>query len=352
MIISKNHSLGLLLLSLAISACESPDNTSHGKRPAQTHHVEIIAASVAPVSHQQTVSGTLEAITSVRLYNEESGRITHLPYHEGDSVKQDEVVITLDGSLIQAELDKAIAEHKQAKADLLRLKKLVEKKLASDEVMGLAQTALNVAAAEEKLQRTRFLFTTIKSLFSGVVTERNNEPGDAVSQHSHILSLIDPTTLHINMQLSESWLPLIDQRGTVDIIIDALSNTVHKGIITRIYPTIDPNTRKGVVEVELQPLPKGAKAGQLARVKITSTPVDKLVIPSYAVHHDYKGAYVFVIDNELKAKKTYIKKGLQFEHEIEIAEGLSPGENIVTKGFNSLRDGKTVKIVTKNNESP
>ena len=214
-----------------------------------------------------------------------------------------------------------------------------------------AQTALNVAAAEEKLQRTRFLLTTIKSPFSGVVTERNNEPGDAVPQHSHILSLIDPTALQIKMRLSESWLPLIDEGSVVEITIDALSNTVHKGNIARIYPTIDPNTRKGTVEVELKPLPHGAKAGQLARVKITSTPIAKLVIPAYAVHHDYKGAYTFVINEESKAKKTYIKKGLQFGHEIEIVEGLSSGENIVTRGFNSLRDGKDVNIVTSNNDT-
>jgi membrane fusion protein (multidrug efflux system) len=354
MIISKNHYLGLLLLLslLTISACDSSDKASQGKRGKEVHHVEVISVTLEPLSHQQTVTGTLEAIISVRLYNEESGRITKLPYHEGDAVKKGEVIITLDGTLIQAELDKAVAEHKQAKADLLRLEKLVEKKLASEEVLSHAQTTLNVAAAEEKLQRTRFQLTTIKSPFSGVVTERNNEPGDAVPQHSHILSLIDPTALRIKMQLSESWLPMIGQGESVEITIDALSDTVYSGNITRIHPTIDPNTRKGVVEVELNPLPEGAQAGQLARVKIKSTPVSRLVIPSFAVHHDYKGAYVFVIGDENTAIKRYVQKGLQFGDQIEVVEGLSANEKVVTKGFNSLRDGKKVNIVKNNNDTP
>ena len=145
---------------------------------------------------------------------------------------------------------------------------------------------------------------------------------------------------------------MIDEGSVVEITIDALSNTIYKGNITRIYPTIDPNTRKGTVEVELKPLPHGAKAGQLASAQITSTPIAKLVIPAYAVHHDYNGSYTFVITGESKAKKTYVKKGLQFGHEIEIVEGLTAGENIVTRGFNSLRDGKTVNIVTKDNDTP
>ena len=112
MIISNNTRLGLLLLLTVVSACESSDNGSSGRPPALAHQVEVITTSYRPISHKQTVSGTLEAITSVRLYNEESGRITKLPYHEGDHINKDDVVITLDSSLVQAELDKAIVEYK------------------------------------------------------------------------------------------------------------------------------------------------------------------------------------------------------------------------------------------------
>lgn len=352
MIISKNTSLGLLFLLFTLSACESSEDSSRGRPAAPAQQVEIMLTTIRPVSLQQTISGSLEAITSVRLYNEESGRITKLPYHEGDPVNKGDVVITLDGDLIQAELDKAEAEHKQAKADLKRLKKLVDKKLASDEVLAHAETILNVAKAEEKLQRTRFLRTTIKAPFSGVITERHNETGDVVASHSHILSMIDPTSLRIKMQLSESWIPLIDRDVVVDITIDALGNAVHKGNITRIHPTIDPNTRKGIVEVEIKPLPAGIKAGQLARVKIKSKPRQRLLVPSKAVRHDSKGAYVFIVNEDSKVIKNYVTKGLQFGDEIEITEGLLVNQNIVIKGFTALRDGKTVEIVTQNKESP
>jgi RND family efflux transporter MFP subunit len=351
MIISKNHSSSLLLF-LALAACDSADNASQGRPAAPAPQVEVISASIKAVSHQQTISGTLEAITSVRLYNEESARITKLPYHEGDSVNKDDVVITLDGSLIRAELDKAEAEHKQAKTDLKRLEKLVGKKLASDEVLAHSQTTLNVAKAEEELQRIRFMRTTIKAPFTGVITERYNEAGDTVPQHSHILSMIDPTSLRVKLQLAGNWLPLVHQDSVVQISIDALGNTAHQGNIYRIYPTIDPNTRKGIIEISLQPLPTGARAGQLARVKINSTPTNRLLVPAYAVRHDSMGAYLFVINEDNKAIKTYITKGLQFANELEITDGLLVNQKVVIKGFAALRDGKTVEIVTPDIESP
>ncbi len=348
MIISKKHSLGLLLLLLA--ACDSADNSS-GNRPAPpVHQVEVVSASIKAVSHQQTVSGTLEAITSVRLYNEESGRITKLPYHEGDLINKDDMVITLDGSLIQAELDKARAEHKQAKADLNRLKKLVNKKLASDEVLAHAETTLNVARAEEELQHTRFLRTIIKAPFSGVITERYNETGDVVVSHSHILTLIDPTTLRVKIQLAERWIPLLRFGDKVKVRIDALGEQRHTGTITRIHPTINPNTRKGIIEITLQPVPENAAAGQLARAELITQPVERLVIPTRAIRHDINGAYVFIINTEqtdnTKIKKVTFEKGLNFGDMTEVISGISAGNDIVIKGFLGLSDNKIVRIRT------
>jgi len=348
MIISKIYNLGLLVLLL--TACDSADNSARDRPAPPVHQVEVVSASIKAVSHQQTVSGTLEAITSVRLYNEESGRITKLPYHEGDSVNQGDTVIILDGSLIQAELDKAKAEYKQAKADLRRLKKLVDKKLASDEVLAHSRTTLDVARAEEQLQRTRFQRTIIRAPFSGIITERYNETGDIVVSHSLILTLIDPTTLLVKIQVGERWIPLIHIDDKVKVRIDALGEQLHNGSITRIHPTVNPNTRKGIVEITLQPVPDNATAGQLARAELVTQPAERLVIPTRAIRHDSNGAYVFLIiaeqTGETKTKKVTFEKGLTFGDMTEVVSGISAGDDIVTKGFLGLSDNQAVQIST------
>lgn len=359
MIISKLRTRVLLISLLSsvalVSACDSNDNTnrsgSQAKKTAPSHVVETIVTGIQSVQNQLTTSGTIEAGTKVRLYNEVSGKITYLPYHEGDAVSAHTIIIGLDDEVIQAELDKATATREQAKIDYDRLKKL-QKQLASDEEIARAHTAYNIAVADEKLQQTRLDKTAIKAPFDGLITERHFEQGDVVPVHSHIMTLIDPESLQVTIHLSENWIPLIQPGDPVEIQIDALSGSIHPGRIKRIHPTIDANTRKGTVEIEFQPVPFGARSGQLARVYLKTRPASKLVIPSHALHHDGKGAYVYVVDEESTTRKSYVEKGGQYGELIEITGGLSINDSIVVKGFNGLRDGKKVVVLNQNSEEP
>jgi len=136
-------------------------------------------------------------------------------------------------------------------------------------------------------------------------------------------------------------------KGNVDVQIDALADSIHAGQIKRIHPTIDASTRKGTVEIEFQPAPFGAQAGQLARVYLKTRPADKLVVPAHALHHDSAGAYIYVVNEESEASKIYVQKGVQYGETIEITSGLNANDAIVTKGFNGLRHGKKVKVLNK-----
>lgn len=338
-----------VLCATLLFACDREPEQKTPQRQRQLHVVEVTQALIRPVQSHLTATGTIEAATIVRLYNEVSSRITYLPNHEGDAVAEHSVIVGLDDELIQAGLDKAVAQKQQAKLDFERLQKLKPKQLASDEEIARAHTALDIAIADEKLQRTQLSKTIIKAPFGGVITERHFEPGDVVPLHSHIMTLIDPDSLQVRIRLSENWIPQIRQGDEVEVSIDALGDSKHPGRIGRIYPTIDPDTRKGTVEVEFQPVPPGARAGQLARVELETRPRQRLVIPASALHHDATGAYVYAVRDEEKDRtvtaKTYVQKGMQYDNLIAITSGLSVNDRIVVKGFIGLRDGKQVKIL-------
>ena len=337
----------LILCGLITGACDKTGNAgktgSRAVKQAPPHAVETTRARIQSVQSKLTTSGTIEAGTRVRLYNEVSGKIRYLPYHEGDAVAAHTIVIGLDDEVIQAELDKATANREQAKIDYDRLMKL-KKQLASDEEIARAHTAYDIAVADEKLQQTRLNKTAIKAPFDGIITERHYEAGDVVPMHSHILSMIDPESLQVKIHLAEHWIPMIQSGDSVDVKIDALADSIHPGQIKRIHPTIDADTRKGTVEIAFEPVPFGAQAGQLARVYLKTRPADKLVVPAHTLHHDSKGAYVYVVNEESKASKIYVQKGVQYGETIEITSGLNTNDAIVTKGFNGLRHGKKVRI--------
>ena len=95
MIISKKTLSVLLLTSLLLDGCGEDNASTTNKHIAKAHKVEVSIASTQDVQHRQVVTGSLEAIYTLKLYSEESSRITSLPFHESDAVKKGEMDIAI-----------------------------------------------------------------------------------------------------------------------------------------------------------------------------------------------------------------------------------------------------------------
>lgn len=335
----------LLLLCLAYSpafAADTPEQKPASKvRPQLVEVVEIQTADTR-ISHERT--GSLNYRRQVRVYNQEEGRITALPWYEGDKVSEGDELLRLDDSLIRAELDKAEAEVRQAQQDLKRIDDLVARKAASRDEQARARTALDVAQAEASLQRTRLAHTRINAPFAGVITERLAESGDVAPRHTHLLTLVDPSSLYTEVKASDLLLPHLKVGDPVTVRIDALGRQDHTGSILRIHPVIDRVTRLGIVEVVLDPVPPGARAGQFARVTLTSAAVPRLMVPFTALRRDRDGEYVFVMENG-KAHRVAVRSGLRMADRIELLSGVEPGQKVIVRGFLGLTEGKPVKPV-------
>lgn len=342
--------LSLISLCLILSSCNNTDedNVDSPRAEKTLHRVEVIEVENRPVSLSQTVSGTLEAVTLIRLYNEESGRITKLPYHEGDFVKQGTLLVQLDNELIKTDVAKAKAAKEQAKVDLSRVKKLLPKKIATEEEVARASTILDLAVAEEENQLIRLRRTSIKAPIDGLITSRLFEPGDLLAQQSHILSIIDPSALRLKASLAERWIPLVKTNQPVTLRIDALGDKAFSARVVRIHPTIDASTHKGIIEILLKPVPKGARVGQFSRAEIELKATDRLIIPVHTIQYEPEGAYVFrVIVNDhgnTIAEKVFFEHGQQFNSVTEVLTRLKPGDKIVSRGYLGLRSGKEVTI--------
>jgi len=343
----------VLPISLLLSSCDnSAENNIHSQRSKQPlHRVEVVAVEMKSVNLAQTISGTLEAVTKIRLYNEESGRITKLPYHEGDFVKKGTLLVQLDNELLKTDLAKAKATREQEKVDLDRLKKLLPKNISTEEV-AKARTELDLAIAEEKRQLTRLKRTSIRAPIDGLITKRFYEPGDMLAAQSQIHTIIDPSALQLKASIAERWIPLVNMGQQVKLRIDALGDKEHSAKIVRIHPTIDASTHKGTIEILLDPVPENAKVGQFARATIELKSSERLIIPVHTVHFEPEGAYVFrIIEDDTGttvAKKVFFKQGLQFGTVTEVLSGLKAGDKIVNRGYLGLRDGKKVEIANNN----
>jgi membrane fusion protein (multidrug efflux system) len=340
---------GTLLLVCALAClpgCGAETETA-GKQPDPVHLVETAPVVSDSLSVVRTRTGTLRALREVRIYTQEEGRITALPVYEGDHVRTGDRLVKLDDALIKAQLARAAATRKQAVQNLNRLKELRGKKLVSEDEYARAQTQVEVSEADEQLLKTRLGYTTITSPLNGVVSERLSEPGNVAERYQHLLTISDPSSLITELPVSELILPDLALGDVARVRIDALGARVYEGRIIRIYPTLDPLTRRGTIEVEITPVPDGAAPGQLCRVELSTRAARRRVIAFSALRRDETSEYVYVVDDAGRAQRVNVTSGLRLGEKVEIRQGLEDRQQVVTRGFLNLIPGKPVKRVER-----
>lgn len=345
--------LGAALLIL-LGACGDRKSAPGQDAARVDQPVLVTVATIATERLAQTVvrTGTLRARRIVRLHSQEEGRVETLAVYEGDRVKAGTLLLQLDDRLVRAELNKAEANRRQAEQDLTRLQRLAGRKLVSEDEQLRAETTLRIAEAEESLLKTRLGYTAIRAPFDGVITERMVEPGDAAPRFTHLLTLADPDSLVTEVPISELILPTLSVGDAVTVRIDALGAAIYAGRIDRIHPTVDANTRQGMVEIALDPVPPGAQAGQLCRVYLPGEVRPRRSVPLAALRQDTQGEYVYTIDAEGYARRTPVHSGMALGERIEIVDGLADGDRVITRGFINLAAGKPVKIVATADAPP
>lgn len=343
-------SIVLSLILMACSPSELPSkDASVGANPERSerpdHAVEVIVVERQSVSLSRTLTGTLEVPRTVHVHSEQPGRLVELPFYEGDKVAQGATLVRLDDALLRAGLAKVVALRKQAEVDLKRLQKLVSSNLTSQEALARAETALELAQAEELLQRTLLSRTVILAPFGGIISERLKEPGDVVAMNDHILTFFDPALMTAAIQVPEQLQSRVEVGDAVEVRIDSLGDRSFNAKILRIHPVIDAGTRQGTVEIRLDPVPKNARPGQLCRVTLTTAPTPRRLIPLIALQFDTSGSYVYRVNAESQAIQVPVNIGLQIGESIEIIDGVNDGDRVVARGFLGLKSGKKVRIV-------
>jgi membrane fusion protein (multidrug efflux system) len=334
------------LLCAGLVACSRPPAPAEPSgRPSREHLVEVATAQVREVPRTGVHTGTLRARRTLRIFVQEEGRITALPFFEGDRVHQGELVLRLDDTLLRAELDKAVASRQQAEVDLKRLQGLSGRQLVSEDELARARTAVEVARAEEAMLRTRLGYTVDRAPFDAVVSARLAEPGDVVARYTHVLTLTDPASLVIEVSVSELALPDLRVGDAVEVRIDALGPEPFAGRLLRLHPSLDPRSRQGLVEVALDPVPPGAQAGQFARVTLRGAAHPRVLIPFTALQRDRDHELVFRVGADGRAERVPVESGERFGNEVEVLRGIAAGDRVVVRGFLGLRDGRAVTVV-------
>ncbi len=337
----------LLLLALT-SAC----NDAKAPSPASKQNkaspvlVEVARVQKRTVAGKWRRSGTLAYRHILRVHTQEEGRLASLPWFEGDRVNQGDTLATLNNELLKAELKKAKATRSMATRRVSRLERLRKTKATSEEDLIEAQTELELAQTEVEILETRLGYTTIKAPFNGIITRRLAEPGDAVPRNHHLLTLADPQSLIARVAAPVQLLVDLNPESDIEVQLDIPDSQPLTGRLQRIFPTLDPQSRQGTIEIKLNDPPGMARAGQFVRVKLAGIARTRLMIPFTALRTDRQGEYVYTVENNKVARKD-ITSGERFDDWLEVIEGLKASDRVVKRGFTNLKSGTLVTVLNE-----
>ncbi len=370
----------LLMALVAFAGCDSGKPTKEGGpskmkiAPAATVMGHTIVA--APFQVKRDYGGEFVSDAMADLSAEVSGVVREVNVRLGDPVDKDQVLAVVDPvvfqqrvkelqasvNLAEAGVEEARTQLQNLQADLNRKKPLLARNLVTareiedlESQVAVGAQRISVAQATVDQNRARLATgrdnlqdTKVRAPFAGVVAERYVDMGNHVTAGQALFRVVDDTEKYLQLRVAEHDSGMIEQGMKVTLRVDALGGDLVEGVVARIAPAVDPQTRTLRIDVV-----KGTdanwgriKPGMYARAQIIIASKDSaLLAPSQAIQKDRDGSrYVWkVVDG--KSLKTVIQPGLRDRDQTEVLEGLSVGDIIVVRGHEKLTDDGIVQLV-------
>ncbi len=332
-------------------------------RPVETHEVKRTVEMV----------GTLSGWEEVTISNETAGTIEKILVDLGDKVKKGQLLIRLDQreaklALAQAEanlqaakkaLAQAQAEWRDADLNLTRIRQLHSEGVIATSQLDVAQTRFDsieaqAHAREADIDRFRALVdlahkhlsdTEIVAPISSEVQQRLVSIGEGVKEKTPLLHLVVTDPLKLQGTVPERFAPEIKIEQPVDVQVEAFTEQVFSGMVQRVSPAVDVQTRSLALEAKVPNSAGLLKAGFFAKglILIGLNP-QAVFVPEEAVYSFVGITKAFVV-RDGTAQERQVKTGVRTNSLVEVTEGLQPGETVATSGLAQLYQGAKVRVV-------
>ncbi len=200
---------------------------------------------------------------------------------------------------------------------------------------------LNFKSLENQLEKMRYSLDRMKlhSPIDGTIVEVMARKGDYIQQGQAVIRMIDERRLIVGL-LSETDYDRVKVGYPVELRLKAFPNTVFQGEVAQILPTANPETQKFEIYIDAEMAPEQRVPGLTGEIiVIADSRPNAVVVPSQAV---YEG-HVLVVENR-RIRKQPVTIGFSNLLEIEILEGLKPGEIVVTESNHQFKDGQLVRM--------
>lgn len=409
----------LLLLLLPLHGCFS-DTKTEAQEETQINvtppppAVDVIKVTKGALTKPREYIGTTEPIKEIILRSQAEGQILSLNVDVGDKVTKGQLITQLDDTLLKASLYRAQAEltslqsavieaqaqvistQAQVKSDQItlaqtqidanRLKELYDNGAIAKRDVELAVTQSKTAQQSVKASQSqvkvkkaavetakgriitqqaiiaegkkRLTFTKINAPSSGYVLERLTEVGNLIQPGGEIIKIGDFSQIKVNVAVSELELKNLQLGKRVNVNLDAFPQEKFTGIINRISPAANVESRQIPLEILLSNQGEKINSGLLARVTFSENKNPPIMIPESALkisnpRDDKLSNTVFLLDNingnnQVSTRK--ITLGENNNGKVEILSGLDYNDRLIVRSSKKLENGQTVRLSAISNK--
>jgi cobalt-zinc-cadmium efflux system membrane fusion protein len=390
----------IIAVALALAACSRTPDEQQKAEPKAEQRSDKITVSAETQTRFGFTTAEPQRITPVRLIEATAaiapdparvshiapiakGRIVRVHVQVGDSVNQGAPLFEYDnielGEAIgdymaeSADLRRDLANLHHAQQSLDRGQLLLEKEAIAEKEVHIREAERRVAEAAvanrhariarvkeklyrfgmteeqidelstsyEKSFRREASYTVVKAPISGVIIKREGAPGEVVGPEKELLAIADLSSVWTLVDIYEKDLSQVRRGTAAEINVEAYPGDTFRGTISYVSDLLDPETRTAKARVEIPNHQGKLKLGMFATVRLRARvavgTATVIAIPSSAIQQIDGQPSVFVTLDPVTFMRRKVKLGPASGDLVEVAEGLTGDERLVTTGSFTLK---------------
>lgn len=333
------------LAALLLAACGAEPTAP---TPAPPVGFETITVAPRTSARERSWDGVVEAVNQATLSAQTRGRVLELPFDVNDYVEAGQVVVRFtDVEQVSAQrrasaaLNAAQADYTEAEAAFRRTEELVAKQLLARAALDQARArrdatraALEAARAGVSEAGEQVDYTVIRAPYSGILTARHVEVGEAVQPGQPLVSGLSLQQLRVNVEVPQSDVAALREHGSATVVLPGGGRIEAAQVI--VFPYADPGTHSFKVRVELPEAETGLQPGMTVKVAFKTGEARHLWVPAGALVTRSEVTAVYVVGEDNRVALRQVRLGHRREGEVEVLAGLAEGERIAADPLDAL----------------
>lgn len=301
--------------------------------------VVVAEARVVPFPLSAEALGNTRANEAIEVRPQITAAVTAIEFEEGQRVATGDVLLRLESSEPLADLAAARAALVDSESQLRRAEELFRTRVVSASEIEQLEARRDADRAAVAAAQARLDHTVIRAPFAGNVGLRRVSVGSIVSPSTVISTLDDTSRVKLDFDVPEVFIPRLQPGLTVAAHSAAWPDSVFRGTVSSIDTRVDPVSRTVTVRAVLPNEDGHLRPGMFLTVTLLKDDVTALMVPEQAIVPERSRQFVFVVAADGTVAQREVKTGRRRPGEVEILEGLEPGELVITEGTQKVRDG-------------